>query len=76
MAPVELLRDNGVQAIVVGGMGARPLAGFNQVGIDVYFAAQESFSNVEDVVNGIRAGKLVLMQPGQACQGGSDCQGH
>ena len=33
MAPVNYLADNKVQALISGGMGMRPLMGFNQVGI-------------------------------------------
>ena len=37
LAPVMLLKDQGVEALVAGCMGMRPLAGFQQVGITVYF---------------------------------------
>ena len=36
MVPVNLLADNQVSALVVGGIGMRPLMGFRQAGIDVY----------------------------------------
>ena len=36
-APVNLLHQNGADALIVGGIGMRPLMGFRQVGIDVYF---------------------------------------
>ena len=35
MAPVNHLAQNGVQILIAGGMGLRPLMGFNQVGISV-----------------------------------------
>lgn len=38
MAPVQHLAGNGVNALLAGGMGMRPLMGFQQVGIDVFFA--------------------------------------
>lgn len=38
MEPVQLLKDQGVEAIVVGGMGARPMQAFAEVNIDVYYA--------------------------------------
>ncbi|MCW5199955.1 dinitrogenase iron-molybdenum cofactor biosynthesis protein, partial [Desulfobulbus sp. F1] len=38
LAPVNLLRDKGVGAIVVGGMGARPMQAFAEAGIAVYYA--------------------------------------
>ncbi len=36
MAPVQYLADNNVTALISGGMGMRPLMGFNQVGIKVF----------------------------------------
>jgi predicted Fe-Mo cluster-binding NifX family protein len=36
MAPVLLLAEHNVNAIVVDGIGGRPLMGFNQVGISVH----------------------------------------
>jgi predicted Fe-Mo cluster-binding NifX family protein len=38
LAPVQYLADNGVTVLLAGGMGMRPLMGFNQMGIDVYYA--------------------------------------
>ena len=35
MVPVDLLAKRGVKILIAGGMGMRPLMGFNQVGIDV-----------------------------------------
>ncbi len=39
MAPVNHLAQNGVTALIAGGMGMRPLMGFNQVGIKVFYGA-------------------------------------
>jgi len=36
LAPVTMLADHKVDAIVVDGIGGRPLVGFNQVGIAVH----------------------------------------
>lgn len=38
MAPVNHLAQNGVNVLLAGGMGMRPLLGFSQVGIRVYQA--------------------------------------
>lgn len=73
MEPVNVLKEHGVHAIVVAGMGARPLQGFAQVGIDVYFAARHAFETVAEVVSGMQENKLILMEPTQACQGHGDC---
>ena len=40
MVPVNLLASNKVKALVVGGIGMRPLMGFKQVGINVYHDAE------------------------------------
>jgi predicted Fe-Mo cluster-binding NifX family protein len=40
LRPVGLLAAEGVSALLAGGMGPRPLAGFNEAGIDVYFENQ------------------------------------
>lgn len=37
LRPVMLLKDAGATAIVAAGMGMRPLMGFNDAGIEVYF---------------------------------------
>jgi predicted Fe-Mo cluster-binding NifX family protein len=76
MEPVGMLKEHGVHAIVVAGMGARPLQGFAQVGIEVYFAARHAFVTVAEVVTGMGENKLILMEPAQACQGHGDCHGH
>ncbi|MEW6594000.1 MAG: NifB/NifX family molybdenum-iron cluster-binding protein [Thermodesulfobacteriota bacterium] len=76
MAPIGLLKERGIDAIVVGGMGARPLQGFAEVGVKVYFAAQHAFDSVRAAVDGFLENRLVVMQPTQACQGHGDCHGH
>lgn len=73
MAPVMLLKDQGVEAIVVGGMGARPMQVFAEVKIDVYYAAKNSLENVQEAVDGVIQGNFPLMRPEQTCQGGSTC---
>lgn len=76
MEPVGMLKEHGVHAIVVAGMGARPLQGFAQVGIEVYFAARHAFETVAEAVSGMVENKLILMDPGQACQGHGNCHAH
>ena len=36
LAPVNHLAQNGVNVLIAGGMGMRPLMGFDQAGIEVY----------------------------------------
>jgi predicted Fe-Mo cluster-binding NifX family protein len=73
MMPVRHLKENDVDAIVVGGIGKRPLQGFNEVGIDVYFAHRQEYNDVQTVVNGFLQDSLPLMRSDQACTGGGDC---
>lgn len=74
MVPVKILRDAKVDAIVVGGLGARPMQGFAQVGIEVYFAGQELGGDVRSLVQHFVDGRLPRMQPAQVCQGSGTCQ--
>ncbi|MEE9118946.1 MAG: NifB/NifX family molybdenum-iron cluster-binding protein [Calditrichia bacterium] len=71
MIPVNLLAGQNVNAIVVGGIGRRPLEGFAQVGIDVYFDSVNP--HVKTVVEHLIANRLEKISPDQACDGGGDC---
>lgn len=66
LRPVGLLSEQGVDAIVAAGMGGRPLSGFNQAGITVYFENQTP--NVGKVVEIVAQGKTPIMSIDQACQ--------
>ena len=73
MVPVTILKDANVQAIVVGGMGARPMQGFSQVGITVYFADIKSIGDVQEVIYHLCQNNLPVMHGDQACTGETDC---
>ena len=68
MVPVNLLAGHNVNALIVGGIGMRPLMGFRQVGIDVYHDAERIDIGpvVEDLING----KLPKIDDNQVCGGG------
>jgi len=68
MVPVNLLAKHNVQALIVGGIGMRPLMGFKQVGIDVYHDAQ--CSEIKPVVEDLIAGRLQEIKNDQVCGGG------
>ncbi len=68
MVPVNLLSDHNVKALIVGGIGMRPLMGFKQVGIDVYHEDQRA--EIKPVVEDLIAGKLNKIQNHQICGGG------
>ena len=68
MVPVNLLSDHNVNALIVGGIGMRPLMGFRQVGIDVYHDAVRP--DIRPVVEDLIAGKLPMISDDQVCGGG------
>lgn len=68
MVPVNLLSENKVNALIVGGIGMRPLMGFRQVGIDVYYDATRP--EIRPVVEDLIAGKLARIEDDQVCGGG------
>ena len=68
MIPVNLLSDNSVNALIVGGIGLRPLMGFKEVGINVYHDDQRT--EIEPVVKDLIAGKLQEISNDQVCGGG------
>ena len=68
MVPVNLLADHKVDALIVGGIGMRPLMGFRQVGIDVYYDDQRP--DIRPVVEDLIAGKLPRIGDDQVCGGG------
>ena len=68
MVPVNLLSENRVNAIIVGGIGMRPLMGFKQVGISVYHDDQRP--DIEPVVKDLIAGNLAEIRNDQVCGGG------
>jgi predicted Fe-Mo cluster-binding NifX family protein len=68
MVPVNLLAQHKVSALVVGGIGMRPLAGFRQVGISVYHDDQRP--EIKPVVEDLIPGKLQEIKDDQVCGGG------
>ncbi len=68
MAPVQYLAAKGVQQLIAGGMGLRPLMGFNQVGITVYHGGNAQ--TVGEAVQSALEGKLPEFQQMHTCGGG------
>ncbi len=68
MVPVNLLAEHKVKALIVGGIGMRPLMGFRQVGIDVYY--DETRHEIRPVVEDLIAGRLPRIEENQVCGGG------
>ena len=69
MAPVNYLAQKGVQKLIAGGMGLRPLMGFNQAGIEVYFGGQ--VQTVGQAIDAILDGTLPQFGQEHTCGGGA-----
>ncbi len=71
MVPVNLLAKNNVNAIIVAGIGRRPLTGFNEVGIDVFVDTDDP--KISPTVEKLLKGELQKMSLDEACGGGGNC---
>lgn len=69
MIPVNLLAEHKVNALIVGGIGMRPLMGFKQAEIDVYYDVERQ--EIKPVVEDLIAGKLPMISDDQVCGGGA-----
>ncbi len=75
MAPVNLLKGNGVDVIIVSGIGMRPMMGFAEVGISVYAGAA---GTIGFIVNEFLEGRLAQADDEVVCghsQGMANQQG-
>ena len=68
LAPVQHLAGNGVTQLIAGGMGMRPLMGFNDVGIKVYYGGGSR--TVGDAVIAMIKGDLPEFKQENTCGGG------
>ena len=68
LAPVNHLARNGVTVLIAGGMGLRPLMGFNQAGIEVYRGTENP--SVDAAVKALIAGELPRFTREFTCGGG------
>lgn len=68
LAPVQYLAEKGAKKLIAGGMGFRPLMGFNQAGIEVYFGGD--FQTVGDAVKALINGELPQFSQEHTCGGG------
>jgi predicted Fe-Mo cluster-binding NifX family protein len=59
------IKNLGADALIVAGIGARPLEGFKQVGIKVYF--DNVSLTVEEAIKKFIAGEIQEIQPQNAC---------
>jgi len=68
MVPVNLLVKHNVNAIIVAGIGRRPLTGFNEVGIDVFVDTDDP--KIEPTIEKLLKDELNKMSVDEACGGG------
>jgi len=68
MAPVNHLAQNGVNVLIAGGMGMRPLMGFQQVGIQVFHGS--GAPTVGQAVHALLMGSLPTFSTEFTCGGG------
>jgi predicted Fe-Mo cluster-binding NifX family protein len=73
MAPVQYLAQNGVKVLIAGGMGMRPLMGFNQMGISVFYGGQAA--SVGQAVEALAQGQLSMFGQEHTCGGGGGQMG-
>jgi predicted Fe-Mo cluster-binding NifX family protein len=67
-APVDLLQQSCADALIVGGIGMRPLMGFRRAGIEVYFGPEGE--TVAAVIEHLIQGRLNLIREHEVCGGG------
>ena len=72
LVPVQTLANQKVDALIVSGIGLRPLTAFNEAGIDVYHDAV--YPDIKPVVENLITGKLPVIASDQTCGGGGECQ--
>ncbi len=74
LAPVNYLAEKGVSVMIAGGMGMRPLMGFNSAGIEVFH--YNGFTKLADIVSAFAEGKLSKFCTENTCGGsGGNHQG-
>lgn len=74
LAPVNHLAQNQITILIAGGMGLRPLMGFNQAGIEVFHGA--GLPHVASAVEAFLKGELPRFNREQTCGGGGHHHGH
>ncbi len=67
MAPVQILAGMGVNVLIAGGMGMRPLNGLREAGISVYHSGD--LFTVKDVFQAFIDGKLQPFGQEDLCKG-------
>ena len=74
LAAVNHLAQNGVTVLIAGGMGLRPLMGFQQAGVEVYRGT--GIPSVDAAVKALLRGDLERFNQEATCQGGEHHHQH
>ncbi len=77
LAPVTMLARKSVNALIAGGMGMRPLIGFNDAGIEVFF--NNGLDRVDSLIGAFVKRQLPRFSRENVCGGGGapgGCGGH
>ncbi len=67
LRPVQLLHSHGASALLVAGIGGRPLAGFRDVGIEVY--QDDAIPMIGDAVEAFMTGSVAPIGADGVCGG-------
>jgi predicted Fe-Mo cluster-binding NifX family protein len=67
MIPVQRMAKEGIDTVLIGGIGRRPLAEFQRMGVSVYVGAAGS---VRDALTGFLSGSLREATLKDVCRGG------
>ncbi|MHB1341428.1 MAG: NifB/NifX family molybdenum-iron cluster-binding protein [Coriobacteriia bacterium] len=70
LSPVALLTEAGVDTVIVGGIGGRPLAGLLEAGITVH--QETTTGTVREAIAAFTSGATAAIDPGHSC----GCGGH
>ncbi len=73
LKPVINLKNSGVDALVVSGIGKNPFLKCEEAGIKVFHADKEQYPDVETTVQDLILGKLSQIHPNQLCKGSANC---
>lgn len=73
MQPVGLLAENGVESLLVGGIGRGPFQRLHQQGIKVYFADLQHYPDIQSAIDGFLENRLPPLHPEQLCTNNGTC---
>lgn len=73
---VQMLSDNQVNAVVTAGMGNGPYKKFEKTSIQVFFADQDRFPDVQSVIDGLQNETIAPFVVQNLCKGSGNCHQH